>query len=144
MLGMVTLFHSNCGFEFEFERVTAVYYSSLVPCIVSVKLEGKKCYYSSLLLQDLYVYVSEDEEFSDFKNENALFWVEKGLVYGDWESGPNGDGSYTMSGHVEASEVQLSFYVMEKVYFPQEVNANGKSPGAGLMNTAINLSLIHI
>ena len=44
MLGMVTLFHSNCGFEFEFERVTAVYYSSLVPCIVysECEIRGKK------------------------------------------------------------------------------------------------------
>ena len=64
---------------------------------------------TSLSLQDLFVYVSEDEEFSDFKNEHALFWVEKGLVYGDWESGPNGDGSYEKSGQIEASEVQLSF-----------------------------------
>ena len=70
------------------------------------------------------MYVSEDEEFNDFKNENALFWVEKGLVYGDWESGPNGDGSYIMSGHIEASEVQFLFMLWKKYIFPKKSMVN--------------------
>nr|KAG5704265.1 hypothetical protein BaRGS_012553 [Batillaria attramentaria] len=40
-------------------------------------------------VMDMYVYVSEQEDFDDFANEDALFWVEKGLVYGDWTSGLN-------------------------------------------------------
>ena len=52
------------------------------------------------------MYLSEDEDFSDFKNEKALFWMEKGLVYGDWETGPNSDGSYEKTGQIQASEVR--------------------------------------
>jgi hypothetical protein len=59
------------------------------------------------VLQDMYVYVSESDDFEDFKNKEALFWVQKGLTYGDWESGPNGDGSYEISGQVQASEVRV-------------------------------------
>ena len=54
----------------------------------------------------MYVYVSEQEEFSDFKNEAALFWLERGIVYGDWVGGPNEDGSFTKGGQIEASEVK--------------------------------------
>ena len=53
----------------------------------------------------MYVYVSEQEEFTDFKNEKALFWLERDLIYGDWTSGENQDGSFEMSGQIEASEV---------------------------------------
>ena len=53
----------------------------------------------------MYIYVSELEEFDDFKNDEALFWMQKGLIYGDWERGPNGDGSFEKSGHISASEV---------------------------------------
>ena len=53
----------------------------------------------------MYVYVSDQEDFTDFKNEKALFWLERGVVYGDWSGGDNEDGSYEMSGQIEASEV---------------------------------------
>ncbi|RUS71909.1 hypothetical protein EGW08_020322 [Elysia chlorotica] len=74
---------------------------------------------------DMYVYVSEQEEFSDFKNEASLFWMESGLVYGDWVSGPNEDGTFTKSGQIEASEaVQNNGSLFIHVYFVRE----GKSP----------------
>ena len=41
---------------------------------------------------DLYVYISEQPEFGEFKNPDSLVWVERGLVYGDWEGGPNKEG----------------------------------------------------
>ncbi|XP_024947156.1 cleft lip and palate transmembrane protein 1 homolog isoform X2 [Cephus cinctus] len=44
-------------------------------------------------LFDLYVYLSESETFKDFKDPNALVWSEHSLIYGDWYSGPNQDGS---------------------------------------------------
>ncbi|XP_076464340.1 putative lipid scramblase CLPTM1 [Babylonia areolata] len=76
-------------------------------------------------VMDLYVYLSEDEDFKDFKNEDALFWVQKGLVYGDWEHGPNGDGSFEKSGQIEASEsMQNNGSMYLHVYFVKE----GKSP----------------
>lgn len=55
----------------------------------------------------MYVYISEQEEFTDFKNEKALFWVQEGLTYGDWVEGPNGDGSFEKAGQIEASEVSI-------------------------------------
>lgn len=47
---------------------------------------------------DLYVYLSPlEERFSNFADQSALFWKEEGLVYGDWSSGPNKDGSHVQS-----------------------------------------------
>ena len=56
--------------------------------------------------QDLYVFVSEQERFKDFKNPASLFWLEEELVYGDWTSGPNSDGSFMKSGQLPISEVK--------------------------------------
>jgi len=53
----------------------------------------------------MYVYLSEDEKFNDFSVEP--FWEKKGLVYGDWTSGPNGDGTYEYSGQIPASIVRF-------------------------------------
>ncbi|XP_064624010.1 putative lipid scramblase CLPTM1 [Lineus longissimus] len=46
------------------------------------------------MLMDLHVFLSEQEEFTDFNNPEAKFWFKQGLVYGDWTSGPDGDGSH--------------------------------------------------
>uniref|UniRef100_A0A915PQW2 Cleft lip and palate associated transmembrane protein n=1 Tax=Setaria digitata TaxID=48799 RepID=A0A915PQW2_9BILA len=47
---------------------------------------------------DLYIYLSDSQDkFDEFDDENALFWKETGLTYGDWTSGPDGDGSRTKS-----------------------------------------------
>ena len=43
---------------------------------------------------DLYVYLSEDEEFLNFNDSNSLVWKHEGLIYGDWYSGTEGDGIY--------------------------------------------------
>lgn len=56
-------------------------------------------------LQDLYAYLSEHEILVNFTDKNALIWEKRGLVYGDWTSGPNGDGSFTIETVVPASEV---------------------------------------
>lgn len=55
--------------------------------------------------QDLYVFVSEQETFGDFNDSDSLVWMKEGLEYGDWYSGPNGDGTFTFSASVTASEV---------------------------------------
>ncbi|KAK7104349.1 putative lipid scramblase CLPTM1 [Littorina saxatilis] len=76
-------------------------------------------------VMDMYVYLSGDEDFTDFKNEQALFWIEKGLVYGDWEHGPNGDGSFEKTGQIEATErLQNNGSLYIHVYLVKE----GKSP----------------
>jgi hypothetical protein len=49
--------------------------------------------------------VSESEKFNEFSNPEALVWSEKGLVYGDWSSGSNGDGTRVHSIELKTSEV---------------------------------------
>lgn len=44
-------------------------------------------------LFDLYIYLSESENFNDYNDDKSLIWQEKNLVYGDWYSGDNGDGT---------------------------------------------------
>ena len=56
--------------------------------------------------QDMYIYLSETMDYQDFL-EKDLFWAKKGLVYGDWESGPNKDGTFSMAGSIPASEVAM-------------------------------------
>ena len=34
-----------------------------------------------------------------------MFWQQKGLVYGDWTSGIEGDGSFIKSGQIPTPEV---------------------------------------
>ena len=62
--------------------------------------------------QDLYVYLSETEEFSDFNNKAALIWLEEELVYGDWTSGINGDGTYGKDMQIPISEVHFFTFLL--------------------------------
>ena len=64
-----------------------------------------KILHITMKFQDLYVYLSETEEFAGFKDVDALVWKKTGLVYGDWYSGENEDGTYSFSTQFEASEV---------------------------------------
>ena len=52
----------------------------------------------------MYIYLSEFMDYNAFE-EKDLFWSKKGLEYGDWESGPNKDGTFIFEGSVQASEV---------------------------------------
>ena len=65
------------------------------------------------LFQDMYIYLSEFMDYNAFE-EKDLFWSKKGLMYGDWESGPNKDGTFTFEGSVQASEVSTccKYYFM--------------------------------
>ncbi|CAC5391092.1 unnamed protein product [Mytilus coruscus] len=63
--------------------------------------------YPKNLQMDLYMYLSEQETFTDFDNENALVWKKTGLMYGDWTSGPNGDGSYEKSMEIDTPEIYI-------------------------------------
>merc|ERR1712226_663038 len=60
--------------------------------------------YQKDLKMDMYVYLSEDEFFTDFDNKKALFWLEEELSYGDWIGGDNKDGSFEMAGKIETPE----------------------------------------
>jgi len=53
----------------------------------------------------MYVYISEDSnEIRNFSNEK-LIWKQEGIIYGDWYSGPNNDGTYTFSTKLPLSQV---------------------------------------
>ncbi|RZF36720.1 hypothetical protein LSTR_LSTR005033 [Laodelphax striatellus] len=54
-------------------------------------------------IMDMYVYLSEDEKFLKH-DESKLIWQKNGLIYGDWTSGPNGDGTYNFETKFQASE----------------------------------------
>ncbi|KAH3847763.1 putative lipid scramblase CLPTM1 [Dreissena polymorpha] len=73
---------------------------------------------------DLYVYISELERFTNF-SEDSLFWAKKGLAYGDWEAGPNGDGTFEHFGTFPASasvqnngSIYLHVYLVKEGYSP--------------------------
>uniref|UniRef100_A0A6Q2WXP9 CLPTM1 regulator of GABA type A receptor forward trafficking n=1 Tax=Esox lucius TaxID=8010 RepID=A0A6Q2WXP9_ESOLU len=69
-------------------------------------------------LMDLYVYISEDEVFSDFNNTRSLFWFQRDLVYGDWSTGVDGDGCYEHSLDLDIPEkVQMNGSLYIHVYF---------------------------
>ena len=58
----------------------------------------------------MYVFISEKDHFHEFSNKSVLFWLEEELQYGDWLGGPSGDGSFSMSGQIEISEVRLTVW----------------------------------
>ncbi|XP_042343131.1 cleft lip and palate transmembrane protein 1 homolog [Plectropomus leopardus] len=69
-------------------------------------------------LMDLYVYVSQEEVFTDFNNTEALFWFHRDLVYGDWTTGESGDGCYEHYKEMDIPEkVQQNGSLYMHVYF---------------------------
>lgn len=76
-------------------------------------------------VMDLYVYVSEQEKFRDFSKPQALVWNQKGLVYGDWVGGLNGDGTLIHNTQIKASE---SLQNNGSLYIHVYVTRHGKSP----------------
>ncbi|KAF7380979.1 hypothetical protein HZH68_015854 [Vespula germanica] len=75
-------------------------------------------------LFDLYIYLSEAEDFK-FDDPKALIWLEQGLIYGDWYSGQNNDGSRNL---------QYTFTPSDKlqnngsIYLHVYITKTGKSP----------------
>lgn len=55
--------------------------------------------------QNLHVYISEHEHFTDFNATSALFWEQHDLVYGDWTSGENSDGCYQHFAELDIPQV---------------------------------------
>ncbi|CAL4140200.1 unnamed protein product, partial [Meganyctiphanes norvegica] len=68
------------------------------------------------MVMDLYVYISEQEKFNDFSSNPV--WFKEDLVYGDWTSGKDEDGTYTNSLTIPASEnVKNNGSIYIHVYF---------------------------
>lgn len=47
----------------------------------------------------LHIYLDENDVLSSF-NPEKLFWYKDGLEYGDWTSGPNSDGTFSMEKNI--------------------------------------------
>ncbi|KAJ1519561.1 hypothetical protein ONE63_004839 [Megalurothrips usitatus] len=74
---------------------------------------------------DLYVFISESKKFADFENHEALIWRKNNLIYGDWYSGPNGDGTFILKSQIRTSDaVQNNGSIYLHVYCMK----HGKSP----------------
>ncbi|CAG9838081.1 unnamed protein product [Diabrotica balteata] len=50
-------------------------------------------------IMNLYIYLSENETMDNYSPSN-VFWYKEGLKYGDWTSGKDKDGSYTIEKQV--------------------------------------------
>ncbi|VDD85786.1 unnamed protein product [Enterobius vermicularis] len=75
---------------------------------------------------EIYVYFSDSmDRFNAFNDEAALFWKETDLVYGDWTSGPNGDGSRLKSSTFPVPQVLLN---NGSLYLHVFVVKEGQSP----------------
>lgn len=74
---------------------------------------------------DLYVYLSEDFDFKKFNDPESFVWFQDGLVYGDWYSGKEGDGSYIKNLKFKPSK-QLQNN--GSIYLHTYVTKTGRSP----------------
>ncbi|XP_015430748.1 PREDICTED: cleft lip and palate transmembrane protein 1 homolog [Dufourea novaeangliae] len=76
-------------------------------------------------LFDLHVYLSESETFKQFDDPRRLIWLERGLIYGDWYSGPDKDGQRVFQ-YKFAPSNQLKNN--GSIYLHVYVTKSGKSP----------------
>lgn len=76
---------------------------------------------------DLYVYISEDNYEPDFFNPSELKWIQKNIIYGDWDQGPKNDAVFQTEFDVELSSrvqkngsIWLHSYFVKSGYIPFE------------------------
>ncbi|KAG7159235.1 Cleft lip and palate transmembrane protein 1-like 1 [Homarus americanus] len=82
-------------------------------------------------IMDLYVYMAEFDDLPPFRDPKALVWCKKDLVFGDWTSGPNGDGTYTKSITFNTSSfLRNNGSIYLHVYFV--MSGNSPNPADGL------------
>lgn len=55
---------------------------------------------------DMHVYLSEDDYFDSFDDDNKIFyWFQPNIEYGNWNIGPEQDGIFKINGNFELTEV---------------------------------------
>lgn len=89
---------------------------------------------------DLHVWLSEEPDVVNFQQKANLLWLQEDLTYGDWVSGATGDGIYTHSLKLKASQ-----HVMNNgsVYLHAFVTRTGESPDPKAPNYAKNGHMGH-
>ncbi|KAJ0175585.1 hypothetical protein K1T71_008744 [Dendrolimus kikuchii] len=80
--------------------------------------------FSNGTILDMYCYLSEKEFLEDISNANLL-WKHAGLVYGDWYSGPDNDGTVSFSTSFTPSN---SLKNNGSIYLHVYIVRSGKSP----------------
>lgn len=70
------------------------------------------------------MYLSESEILEDLSYNN-LFWLKNGLTYGDWNSGPYRDGSYSIEKPVPISD---NIRNNGSLYIHAFITRDGESP----------------
>lgn len=84
------------------------------------KIKTSPCLFEPDFPMDLYAYVSEDSFEPDFFNPKELKWVQKNLIFGNWNQGPNGDSTYQKEFDIDLSpKVQRNGSIWLHVYFVQ-------------------------
>ncbi|XP_058944990.2 putative lipid scramblase CLPTM1 [Pocillopora verrucosa] len=74
---------------------------------------------------ELWVYLAEEQHFTDFNNSEKLVWHERGLKFGNWTDGPQMDGSRLFSTNIQASERTQN---NGSLYIHVYVTKTGRSP----------------
>lgn len=82
-------------------------------------------YFENGTIFDLHVWLSEHPDVVNFHQKNNLLWLHEDLTYGDWISGPTGDGIYTHSLKIKASPHLMN---NGSVYLHAFVMRAGESP----------------
>lgn len=87
----------------------------------------------------LWVFVNEEEVFTEFGNSDALFWRKDDLVFGDWTSGVDKDGVFSFS-----NEVNLSKNVQNNgsLYMHTYLTKSGYSPSKSLKEGTYNSDFV--
>merc|ERR1740137_378141 len=92
--------------------------------VATVKSSATNMYENGMTF-DLYVYLSEQEEFGDFEVAESLVWKMEGLSYGDWTMGQNSDSIFEHSTQFGISEAAQN---NGSVYIHSFIVKEGKSP----------------
>uniref|UniRef100_A0A2S2Q9V9 Cleft lip and palate transmembrane protein 1 n=2 Tax=Sipha flava TaxID=143950 RepID=A0A2S2Q9V9_9HEMI len=73
---------------------------------------------------DMYVYLSEDSYMSEI-DDKELIWKKTDLIYGDWDSGPNNDGTYSVqTSFTPSKNLQNNGSIYLHVYFIKKTSKN--------------------
>ncbi|CAB3368487.1 Hypothetical predicted protein [Cloeon dipterum] len=96
-------------------------------------------------LMDMYVFLSENEQFNDFNDPKSLVWHKENLVYGDWYGGPDLDGSYSTSLTFPTSQklrnngsIFLHVYVTKNGYSPDPKSASYSGKNVAYAHKMLN------
>eukprot|EP00092_Neocalanus_flemingeri_P010752 GFUD01011581.1.p1 GENE.GFUD01011581.1~~GFUD01011581.1.p1 ORF type:complete len:671 (-),score=212.77 GFUD01011581.1:523-2535(-) len=84
---------------------------------------------------DMYVFVSEQQEFGEFHIPETLVWKKEGLIYGNWEQGPNEDSIFEFATQIPVSErVQNNGSLYIHTFIVREGMSPDPSAGKGMFS----------